>query len=272
MRKLNKDYDAVPVSLKTDAVSISRDPAKTTHNRRVEVVANGAYVYKAKYDSRYKRVDIKSALEAIHNHKCAYCEFYDQVLHVEHYRPKNGYHWLAYSWDNLLLACQKCNGHKKDQFELSGVKVNAPADVDYSRIHSLADEYDAQERPKLINPEKVTEDELNAFIFRQDGSVSSTNERVDYTIRTCDLDRENLRNMRKKIFDDLKRSIKYIEYEDALKSWSKGEKQGAYKLALHKFRENANDPSSSFTLFRKYVIKNWFPQLSNIVGGIHDVV
>ena len=142
MRKLDKDYDAVPVSLKTDAVSISRDPAKTTHNRRVEVVANGAYVYEAKYDSRYKIVDIKSALEAIHNHKCAYCEFYDQVLHVEHYRPKNGYHWLAYSWDNLLLACQKCNGHKKDQFGLSGVKVNAPADVDYSRIHSLADEYD----------------------------------------------------------------------------------------------------------------------------------
>lgn len=212
MRKLDKDYDAVPVSLKTDAESISRNPAKTTHNRRVEVVANGAYVYEAKYDSRYKRKDIKSALEAIHNYKCAYCEFYDQVLHVEHYRPK------------------------------------------------------------LINPEKVTEDELNAFIFRQDGSVSSTNERVDYTIRTCDLDRENLRNMRKKIFDDLKRSIKYIEYEDALKSWSKGEKQGAYKLALHEFRENANDPSSFFTLFRKYVIKNWFPQLSNIVGGIHDVV
>ncbi len=57
--------------------------------------------------------------------KCCFCE--SKVAHidagdVEHYRPKGeskqtesdpvnklGYYWLAYEWDNLLIACQRCN-------------------------------------------------------------------------------------------------------------------------------------------------------------------
>ncbi len=80
--------------------------------------------------SLYAHDDIKKALIAIQNKKCCFCE--SKVLHVsdgdvEHFRPKKayrqkkkdslkrpGYYWLAYDWDNLFLACIKCNQRNKE--------------------------------------------------------------------------------------------------------------------------------------------------------------
>ncbi|MEA2099101.1 MAG: hypothetical protein U9P72_03130, partial [Campylobacterota bacterium] len=51
----------------------------------------------------YKPQELKNRLYKIYNLKCVYCE--DTLLnvpkHIEHYRPKDIYYWLAYSWDNL---------------------------------------------------------------------------------------------------------------------------------------------------------------------------
>jgi len=74
--------------------------------------------------------DLKQILIDLNNEKCMYCE--GQYLagshdDAEHYRPKGevtewdeagevrrkvvhpGYYWLAYEWQNILLACTKCN-------------------------------------------------------------------------------------------------------------------------------------------------------------------
>ena len=73
----------------------------------------------------YARKDVKNVLLKMHRNKCCYCErkrWDSTELHAEHFRPKGsvqqtrahnkeypGYYWLAYSWDNLLLACAPCN-------------------------------------------------------------------------------------------------------------------------------------------------------------------
>ena len=55
----------------------------------------------------YKVNSIQKRLNKIYYTKCAYCEksLLDSPKHIEHYRPKNIYYWLAYSWDNLFLSC-----------------------------------------------------------------------------------------------------------------------------------------------------------------------
>lgn len=77
----------------------------------------------------YGHKEVKDQLIKIQNYKCCFCEA--KIGHiddgdVEHFRPKRaykqkkgnalqypGYYWLAYNWDNLFLACTKCNGRNK---------------------------------------------------------------------------------------------------------------------------------------------------------------
>jgi uncharacterized protein (TIGR02646 family) len=83
----------------------------------------------------YGDPEVREALRRAQHGKCAFCEA--KITHVmygdvEHYRPKGGfmrggslqrpgYYWLAYAWDNLVLACQLCNQrHKRNAFPLAG--------------------------------------------------------------------------------------------------------------------------------------------------------
>jgi uncharacterized protein (TIGR02646 family) len=75
----------------------------------------------------YHHDEVHAALERLCHHKCAYCEAPATAAaswDVEHYRPKGrvserpdhpGYYWLAYDWDNLLLACAMCNQRRRDR-------------------------------------------------------------------------------------------------------------------------------------------------------------
>lgn len=81
------------------------------------------------------------------HHKCAYCEapYLRRSAHIEHYRPKATYWWLAWSWDNLLQICGTCNTVKKDGFDL-----HEPHD----RLSPLGVP-PGDERPKLIDPART---------------------------------------------------------------------------------------------------------------------
>lgn len=68
-----------------------------------------------KAQDRYKHDDIKEALIEMFHGKCAYCESditHIDYGHIEHFKPKGtpAYYELAVEWDNLLLACGRCNG------------------------------------------------------------------------------------------------------------------------------------------------------------------
>ncbi len=87
MIKINKDSKNVPASLNN----------ATTQQRRDELIEVGRYIDEGKYNNRYKGRDVKSRLKALYRGKCAFCEQCIEQFHVEHFRPKRIYYWLAYS-------------------------------------------------------------------------------------------------------------------------------------------------------------------------------
>lgn len=79
--------------------------------------------------SRYGHKEIKSALLAETNEKCAYCE--SKPLHVtfgdvEHICPKGIDPTRAYDWSNLTLACAVCNNNKRAKVDLVDPYMDEP--------------------------------------------------------------------------------------------------------------------------------------------------
>ncbi len=74
--------------------------------------------------------DAKPALIAESKGKCAYCESPTSVVtygDVEHFRPKDLYWWLAFSFDNYTYSCQLCNQKFKGaNFTVAGTRVKTP--------------------------------------------------------------------------------------------------------------------------------------------------
>ena len=99
--------------------------------------ANAATADESFTFAAYKDDEVKAALNAAFDLKCAYCESFfgaTQPLDVEHFRPKGGveingsvmprlYFWLAAAWGNLLPSCIDCNRRRTQN--LVGVGVAA---------------------------------------------------------------------------------------------------------------------------------------------------
>ncbi len=108
-------------------------PAKYRGSRRVDhaILLLKARRAGQKPDEDYWKAS-KKQLKKESRGKCAYCESSaETVAHcdVEHFRPKSVYWWLAYCWDNYLLACQICNqSYKGDGFPVPGARLGQPLD------------------------------------------------------------------------------------------------------------------------------------------------
>lgn len=242
MRKVTKDLSKIPISLNS----------KQTNKRRDEIIKSGKYISEDIYNSRYKQNDIKETLEKIYYKKCAYCEqkIGDNFYHIEHFRPKSEYYWLAYSWDNLLICCDKCNVYKSDNFDINGERV-IYSESHLKDIHKLTDKY-RSEKPKMINPEI---DDIESFIeFDRYGNIKSKDERVDYTIKVCKIDREEASCERKRVLDKLKN-----DYFSELLS----NRENA-SVIIRKFLRDSQDLKEEYTLFRKWIVKNMKNILSKI--------
>lgn len=244
MIKIDKDPEEIPASLSS----------KTTNKRRTEVIKAEKYIAENKYNDRYKHDDIKEKLKEIYHQKCAYCEqsLLDSFPPVEHFRPKALYYWLAYSWDNLLLSCDPCNTAKGDQFEIEGV----PAKFDDSEsqdIHQLSKKYFDTERPKLVNPEMESVEEK--LRFQKNGSVQSDDPRVQYTIDTCNIDREEANAKRKTIYDDHLKNIKaqLLKYKD-----NKEKREIALSVLKDSFMAKSGDPKTEYLAFRRWMAKSFY--------------
>lgn len=98
---------------------------------------------------------IRKKLASLQHGKCCYCEKKLDTADVEHFRPKSsyrsdrndikrypGYYSLAYSWENLLLACRGCNLNKSDIF---------PIEHKQNRFVHHYEDY-KREMPLVINP------------------------------------------------------------------------------------------------------------------------
>ena len=248
MRKINKNLADVPSSLNS----------KKTKEKRQEIIDNKKYPSKKTinefsksqtyYDEAYKESDIKKILsEKLYNSKCAFCESKIEQFHIEHFRPKSIYYCLAYSWDNLLFCCPNCNTSKSTKFKVSKrANIN---DIQIDNIHQLGEKYDAFENNVLINPEK--EDFTNEIVFDKQGHISSKNERVNYTIETCNLDRIWLNDERKLVYE---------EFEQMLTSL-KINKQIINNTVLKKLLTIFLNEKQTYLTFRKYIVKYYLKQI-----------
>ena len=162
---------------------------------------------------------VKDSLKKIYHNKCAYCEssLHNAHGHIEHYRPKKSsnlsrcdsskaYYWLAFSWDNLLPCCELCNVFKSNCFDTFNDKVNYDLSKTFDTFHKSLKEYNEEENPKLLHPE-IDEFEKD-FKFSKKGEIVSTNEKVIYTTKVCDLNRKKLKEAREKIFTKYQNKIK----------------------------------------------------------------
>jgi len=207
MIKVEKDFSDIPTILTQQA----REDAFNNN------VSSASY---CDNKNRYKVRLVQKKLNEIYHLKCAYCEhkLLDAPKHIEHYRPKNIYYWLAYSWDNLLLCCGSCNSAKGNRFATNSDAVNYNNES-FIDIHNLGNTYDNTESPKIINPEK--EDVLDLISFDKEGHISSEDVRVHHTIEdACSLNREELVQLRMEIITDFinimnDHYIYFIKHKDA---------------------------------------------------------
>lgn len=155
--------------------------------------------------SRYGHEKVKQSLQNMFGTKCAYCESPVTAVsyqHVEHFRPQSIYPMLAYDWNNLLLACSVCNsGFKRDQFPL--VNGTKPSE-DPLNPCSLDD----SDNNALINP--CIDDPQDFFTFSDEWVVCRGRKiRAIYTRDICGLNREYLKDERKKLLVLIEMAAKY---------------------------------------------------------------
>lgn len=161
----------------------------------------------------YKDVSVRVALDELFHGKCAYCEqcIRDTEWEVEHFRPKGrnattghmGYYWLAYTWENLLPACARCNKVRRDpptyadrkNGETAGKGVHFPIAAGTSHVSDPAIDV-TNERPLLLNPcVDQPEDHIQFDVM---GGVQPRNrsQQGDSTIQTVFLKRRTLTLLR----------------------------------------------------------------------------
>ena len=249
MRKIEKDLTDVPESLVVD-------DKQSTHKRRKQLIAKGEYIDNNDYNFRYKLPDIKEKLNSLYYHKCAYCEDHAEQTHVDHYRPKKEYYWLAYSWDNLMCSCPTCNQFKKNDFRIKGIKAVAPKTTDdLSGINVWSSQkYDRQEKPLLLNPERDTIEDV--FSFDKEGHIRGIGERATYTIDTCHLDRKELVDARRKIVCDFQDAVA----TEIVNASTVEEQRCAIEVLTRNFKREAEDITNTFVAYRNAAME-WLGEI-----------
>jgi uncharacterized protein (TIGR02646 family) len=247
MIKVEKDFTDLPTIL-------------TKKLREDAFDANVASSSYCDNNNRYKVGSVQKRLNEIYHLKCAYCEqkLLDAPKHIEHYRPKDTYYWLAYSWDNLLLCCSACNSAKGDRFAIKNSVVTYSNEA-FCDIHSLGSNYDTLEEPQIINPEK--DDVLDLIVFDSKGKISSSNSRVQHTIEdACNLNRNELVQLRLEIVNDFIQRVNehYLYFQ----------KEGnitRFIPDIQNFIKNCK-VENEFYSFRYFVLKNANIFFNNNIG------
>jgi len=237
MIKVEKDFHDIPLILRK---KIRED----AFNRNIEA---SSYVDD---NNKYKVGSVQKRLNEIYHLKCAYCEkeLLDSPKHIEHYRPKSTYYWLAYSWDNLLLCCVNCNSAKGNRFKTLNSQVTYSNET-FASIHNLCPSYNIREKPTIINPEQ--EDVLTSIVFDKNAYMSSLNIRVQYTIEdACKLNRDELIQLRLKVITDFinrmnEHFLYFIRHQDITR----------FVPDIKNFKENCKE-EKEFYAFRYFVMNN----------------
>lgn len=268
MIKVVKDITQIPQSLipafrdlfpERAGRSITAIPltSRTTHQKRMEVIASRVYTDHVTFNSRYKLADIKDKLLRIYKGKCAFCEQKAEIPHIEHYRPKITYYWLAYSWDNLLMSCPMCNLKKGENFAIDGNRaIFNNTEINIRSINTCSANHDSEELPKMVNPE-VT-DPHGHIHFEKNGKIQSDHPRFKYTIQKCEIDRTSLNDSRRAILDRFREHIR----DALLVNTNLADQKTAISTNIRNFVRDSENENESFLAFRRYALNNnWLNEI-----------
>ena len=195
----------------------------------------------------------KGYLKQVFQGKCVYCETRISAVseaHVDHFRPKSGvdedsshpgYYWLAYDWNNMLLACPTCDFNKRNRFPVSGRRAMLLND-------SLGDE-----KPLLLNPCEDYPDEHLIFDL-QTGCLQNKTDRGVVTIEILGLNREGLVRERKEQIDFVNRQLHSLPNSIL--------PDGAVRAEL----EQIVRLDHRYVAFRREAVRQWLLALRNATG------
>lgn len=176
---------APPLGFQGEAYERARDELDG-HYQRKATKARQQTSFRSKGGGQLGR-QVRPELESIQHGKCGYCETRvgpGARGQVDHYRPKRGtrggddvyldshYWWLQLEWDNLVLACPRCNMAKASWFPLVDESKRAPVGAMGADL--------AVEEPLILNP--YVDDPKEHLQFADDGSVLARTPRGDATI------------------------------------------------------------------------------------------
>ncbi len=138
--------------------------------------------------------ELKDFLAELSHGKCWYSESREvySYYHVDHFRPKSEYWWLAFDWKNYRLAGQVGNINKRDKFKVLRHKANNPDDPIEDEVYYLLDPTDENDPLLLFFDEtgKAVPSENNGF----------SKERAEYTIEVLKLNYEPLKEARRSVW------------------------------------------------------------------------
>jgi uncharacterized protein (TIGR02646 family) len=144
---------------------------------------------------------VRDSLLAMSHGKCWYSEAPDAVSdwHVDHFRPKSLYQWLAFDWRNFRISGAIPNRSKSDEFPLADQSPRASwEDRDYSEEHCLL-----LDPTNPIDADLMTFDEKGLPIpWNSDSPV--IRERVEATTKVLGLDSDRLKDQRQKRWRECK--------------------------------------------------------------------
>lgn len=84
-----------------------------------------------KHYNRYQQDDILKQLTDMYATLCCYCESQIGIVdfgHIEHRKPRRKYPESTFDWNNLHLACSKCNNAKRDKYDETNPILDAVVD------------------------------------------------------------------------------------------------------------------------------------------------
>lgn len=157
------------ISRRPEPVSLVRRKKRWTDELLAKIKEHGDHTEDVpdRYYTRYNKSDVKAALDLMYRNYCCYCEGRIGIVdypHIEHRKPKRGPHAypeLTFEWDNLHLACTKCNGHKGDRYDEAHPILDAVHDVPISKYLSYQIYGDGVWRKAQTLRGKTTEQHAN---------------------------------------------------------------------------------------------------------------
>lgn len=124
---INQTRPDVPQSLRTNAAKWTRDLLE-----QVRISEQTGQPIPRKYIERYNKDSVKNALDTMYGNLCCYCDSQIGIVdfpHIEHRRPSARFRADTFDWDNLHLACARCNNAKSDKWDEANPILDAVVDI-----------------------------------------------------------------------------------------------------------------------------------------------